>query len=344
MEDVHFMSECRSKPTWGYFLSEPFISAKFDHNADPDMWTEPSVSCDRLQMLGILLLELEKGFSVKRRAANEFKFRDPAHALKLSVAKNIVENDTEMMETLSEFREVIKECLNLTKLKSRLYKGHHIQPLRMAIQENVVTPLRKLVSLWIRNPEKIPCLEPDIKQDTTDFTRLERNQSFDNKDEDGTPRKGQNGATSKFLKLVAWHVLSSLSLILTRTRSPSSDPWFNEIERLGMIFDGKIGSGDRIKIAILDTGLEPAKPGCPEIELAGYRDFTTGKEDDSMDREDDKIDREDDRMDKVGHGTKGVNLLRYIFPNAEIYVARIFEEKEEEEGTKGYMLQVNNTF
>jgi hypothetical protein len=71
----------------------------------------------------------------------------------------------------------------------------------------------------------------------------------------------------------------------------------------------KAGGYNKVKIAILDTGVHGDHPHWTKI--SGWHDFI--------------IEGNHKGIDITGHGTNGVDLLWRILPEAEIFVARIFE-------------------
>lgn len=63
----------------------------------------------------------------------------------------------------------------------------------------------------------------------------------------------------------------------------------------------------RIKIAVLDTGFDPQDR---DLENIHYIDC---------------IEPERPMTDRTGHGTNLVNLVLRVYPDAEVFIARIFE-------------------
>ncbi len=126
--------------------------------------------------------------------------------------------------------------------------------------------------------------------------------------------------------------------MLTLFRSPPSEPWFSLLNQLKMFLDGRSDGLERIRIAVLDTGLEAAKEGRTVVEVVEFRDFVAEhKRRISNPAFDGKVTT---RIDAVGHGTKAVNLLHSIFPEAELYVGRVFQTGQETEDTKDCILKV----
>lgn len=74
---------------------------------------------------------------------------------------------------------------------------------------------------------------------------------------------------------------------------------------------------DRVKIAIIDSGIEPGYPY--ESYIEEYRDFVTNDH--------------DRRVDNTKHGSTGVNLVCKVLSDHDpkIYVARVFEKSTGDE-------------
>ncbi|KAL5319282.1 hypothetical protein ACEPPN_012332 [Leptodophora sp. 'Broadleaf-Isolate-01'] len=97
--------------------------------------------------------------------------------------------------------------------------------------------------------------------------------------------------------------------------------WFRalELETQKLLLPLRRSNGKRVKIAILDTGVDLSHP-----------DF---KEDQSASRMNRRIKPPEDFLDvggkahdTCGHGTHGVGLLRKVAPEADIYVARVAKD------------------
>lgn len=107
----------------------------------------------------------------------------------------------------------------------------------------------------------------------------------------------------------------------------SSTVWFDDLDRLVEVISPGDGDTDEayepVRIAILDTGIKPNDRYARFIK--GYKDFVTG---------DDTV-----RVDNTGHGTNGVKLIYKVCPNAQVFVARVFENSVAGDETQKYMAQ-----
>ncbi|KAM3079612.1 hypothetical protein ACMFMG_006026 [Clarireedia jacksonii] len=102
------------------------------------------------------------------------------------------------------------------------------------------------------------------------------------------------------------------------TNSPLTKTWLQRMDSLNYILKARDGDVyDRVKIAVLDTGIDPNDAAADYI--SGYRDFVSGK--DSV------------KCDNTGHGTTSVNLVFKICEPADVYAVRIFESDEENDKT-----------
>lgn len=75
----------------------------------------------------------------------------------------------------------------------------------------------------------------------------------------------------------------------------------------------------RVKIAILDTGIDLTHPDFKD-DQAGTRENRRIK------KPEDFLDPSGSAVDTCGHGTHCVGLLRLIAPEADIYVARVAKD------------------
>jgi hypothetical protein len=71
-----------------------------------------------------------------------------------------------------------------------------------------------------------------------------------------------------------------------------------------------------VKIAVLDTGLESD----PRFDDVTYRDFVDPKH--------------PGRVDNTSHGTASVDLILQAYPEAELYVGRVFNTNQTDERTE----------
>ncbi|KAF2148090.1 subtilisin-like protein [Myriangium duriaei CBS 260.36] len=132
----------------------------------------------------------------------------------------------------------------------------------------------------------------------------------------------------------AYSVISAPSVIcypphvsqkpLIETRSSSA--WFRDLSRFSYALemadsDLMAGSVHRVRIAILDTGLEARYDH--EVPLERYHDFVDSGQ---------QI-----HQDLSGHGTDMYRIIRKVFKNAEYYVGRVFESNDLDNRTADLM-------
>jgi hypothetical protein len=117
--------------------------------------------------------------------------------------------------------------------------------------------------------------------------------------------------------------------LLTRNRkAKAADVWFEQLEKLTRLLRKKklTREYEHVKIAILDTGIRESSPYWGKIK--GYEDFVT---------KGNKL-----GTDKTGHGTTGVHLIFKVLPEADIYVARVFDHEQADDDTPSLMAEVCN--
>jgi len=81
---------------------------------------------------------------------------------------------------------------------------------------------------------------------------------------------------------------------------------------------------ERVRIAVIDTGIDPTDAYAEVVKK--YKDF---------------VDNNDaNKQDKTGHGTNSVKLIFKVFGDAEVYVARVFENSNASSNTQDLMEKV----
>jgi hypothetical protein len=106
----------------------------------------------------------------------------------------------------------------------------------------------------------------------------------------------------------------------------SSDSWMDELQNLILVlrarkplkFQEIDENHQRVKIAVLDTGIRPNHPQASKVT---YEDF---------------VDKTVDKADLTGHGSNSVDLLLKVYDSAQLYVGRIFRgnTSDEDSGPK----------
>lgn len=98
--------------------------------------------------------------------------------------------------------------------------------------------------------------------------------------------------------------------------------WFKEFDSKTqrLLAQGRKSSGRRVKIAILDTGIDLAHPDFSKVD-PNHEDYGTPR---------DRVKwksfvSSDGDQDHSGHGTHSVALLLRLAPKAKIFVARVVE-------------------
>lgn len=89
---------------------------------------------------------------------------------------------------------------------------------------------------------------------------------------------------------------------------------------------------ERVKIAILDTGMELSEEHQEWYDNEPKIQYWSG------------IDRDGKQRDDVGHGTHLAVLLRKIAPKAAVHVARVFKTKPKDNESEEVIATVSNKF
>ncbi|TDZ16268.1 hypothetical protein Cob_v010829 [Colletotrichum orbiculare MAFF 240422] len=120
-------------------------------------------------------------------------------------------------------------------------------------------------------------------------------------------------------------ILPSLGDSLSGTDvPPSSDRWFSQFQKLSTITHLRRGDRDAsckpVKIAILDTGLDPAYSSRGTV---GFRDFVD--------------ERNRGFLDSSGHGTSAFQLMQKVHKDAQIFIGRVWESRQATSSTASLM-------
>ncbi|KAF3916089.1 Ankyrin-3 [Dactylellina cionopaga] len=93
-----------------------------------------------------------------------------------------------------------------------------------------------------------------------------------------------------------------------------AEEWFKKVERISSAL-GHDGEMERVKIAILDSGIYPDHPQMDCV--SDFKDFVDETNDSG-------------RLDEheVKHGSAGVSFVLRVAPESELYIARVFRHRE----------------
>lgn len=112
-----------------------------------------------------------------------------------------------------------------------------------------------------------------------------------------------------------------LASVYTKTQKPSRKAieWFewhsDALCRISELRVSGVSDRQRVKIAILDSGIEPSQDHKDMYNTEFYMKYRSWVDDGTEWR------------DEVGHGTHLAILLRQVAPDAVIHVARVFKKK-----------------
>lgn len=128
---------------------------------------------------------------------------------------------------------------------------------------------------------------------------------------------------------------SDLKLISGLSRAKRTEEWFelhdDVLARIQQLTRSATSENPRVKIAILDSGLELSADHRQCYDYEPKIQYWTGIDDDANERDD------------VGHGTHLAILLRKIAPRAAVHVARVFEKKPKSNESAEMIAKVRQT-
>ncbi|KAF4461645.1 hypothetical protein FALBO_11549 [Fusarium albosuccineum] len=324
-DSISFMYERRQNADEaGIYLNEPFISAPFDPDPSADDSRFRPHKFPKIKALGILLLEIELGTVIEEHFGQDSFAPDGqlnADA-DLHTALKLYDDPDKLEDTKKLLKTVIGDCLRPSKFTPH---RQSVDGLRKTLQDHVVSHLYTLVDILYGEPDKIE-LRPTVQMqplqrdeigrqgvDSQDICLQHRQVSLINGETVNDPLINNNG-----------RLQGSISNCIGQA---SSEAWFDELDELNSILTNMPGEIDHhyrpIRIAVLDTGMDGKDPFARQ--LRGYRDFVSGE---------DHV-----KLDKTGHGTNSVKLIFKVYDQAEVYVARVFENNRANDDTQDLMLK-----
>ncbi|KXH42602.1 extracellular alkaline serine protease [Colletotrichum simmondsii] len=105
--------------------------------------------------------------------------------------------------------------------------------------------------------------------------------------------------------------------------------WFAKLDHVNYILDAAVDDlYPKVKIAVLDTGIDPQDISAADIKSHMYKDFVEPEA--------------STRRDNTGHGTSIIDLIYRVYADAEIYVARVFESEKATEDTPKHINEAIN--
>ncbi|KAM0342918.1 hypothetical protein ACHAPU_009122 [Fusarium lateritium] len=325
-ESIHFMYEHRRNGgNAGIYLNEPFVSAHFQTGPTRDDSVFRPHKFPMVKALGIILLEIELGTVIQDYfGPSNFTDGELNDDADLHVALQLYDDPDRLEDTFPLLKAVIGECLRPGKFMS--YR-HSVEDLRKVLREQVVDHLHTLISLYGK-PESIE-LRPTVQLQTPKALLVT------NPAEDTVIQQESSSLLSK----ISTGLTKIDQRLHTKTAHPngsvatcigqaSAEDWFDELDRLNSVLYNMPDELDdtyrRVRVAVIDTGVNGQDPYAAHI--AGYKDFVD--------------DNDAVKQDKTGHGTNSVKLIFKVHAEAEVYVARVFENDQANDNTQDLMLKV----
>ncbi|KAK7993442.1 peptidase family M3 [Apiospora arundinis] len=283
--DIHFITERRCEEV-GKFIDEPFIMTQFEHgDNDPSESSKRRSKFNALKALGVMLLEIELGVLMEDEERNleEYEFLQAySRQYRAEWTANALYKRKERTGTIPDMlKDVIGQCLQPDKLRKYASES---TALRLAIRDLLLKPvLATFEAVW-----------SDVE--TTDL-------------EKPTVPLSSSGP----LPITPTSLTASVANESNGYSYLPSSEWFVDFGKLAHILDGN-ASCQRIKVAIIDTGINPDHQLSRAIKK--YKDFTGGS----------KM-----MADNTGHGTDAVKLVYEMCSDTvEVYVARVWEREKDD--------------
>ncbi|KAM4055141.1 short chain dehydrogenase [Hirsutella rhossiliensis] len=321
-ENVHFLFEERDR-IHGVFINEPMLVTRFkdDSTSEMDLGSEVQGEAVRtaaihdrpkLLALGLLLLELETGTPME--TYREDPDLRPAGPLNVNtdhkIAKKLLDPKhpayiLREISPFSPFRKVLPMCIEAGELTRRLHENLSAQkktnpsldPSKALIYSEIVLPFEQ----WVTNYD-----DPDMVKVLYKIQRP------------SVP--GIIGPTPQVPSRPEPHTVINRNIVQDNeyTTRRLSQRWFENYDQLKEVLqpqDGETGAKyQRVKIAVLDTGIDPG-------DYWFYRDSRI------IDQYKDFVDSDHKGVpnDETGHGSAAVSLLVKTCPNAGLYLARVLK-------------------
>ncbi|KAH8878799.1 hypothetical protein GQ53DRAFT_775459 [Thozetella sp. PMI_491] len=298
-ESVHFLFERRldqSHDVSGIFVNEPLLSVSItsgDSLAEANKtgakkesfrFIRPQIPIHKIPKilaLGVMLLEIQLGRPI------ESLYREPAWAAFCPQGKENINSNYNICNRL-------------------------ISDPKFFADMDIPDPLEDLIRncIWPRDAFMPHLRGDDVLQDEERIREaLYRPTSS---------IRGATGSTATGIRITAGAANINEAAAPRPTGSISTADWFARMSSLNYILQStSVERYERVKIAILDTGVAPDDTAADYI--SGYRDFVD---------EDDTVKR-----DNTGHGTTSVNLVLDMCESADVYAVRIFETDTENDKT-----------
>ncbi|KAE8448458.1 hypothetical protein EG329_009523 [Mollisiaceae sp. DMI_Dod_QoI] len=328
---------------WDIDVKVPYLSAQF---VDPTTCGHDFylIHPDQtILSLGIVLLEIATGIPLESyREGEQHPNRD------LAAAEEMLKKLRATTSTyIPDHILAIETCLQPDQIFER-YKS--VDDIRWCLYENIVRPLRRIIEGSepvggkegpIPKPDRQKMDRVDTIDDQPDLSQIEGTAAAGHKMSavkcvpfkatSTAPKEISSGASEGFRPAFGFHLAEAIA-----DNSRGSDQWLQSMKRdmhprlsrdqQVQIMAQKRGAGERIRIAILDTGYDETasffhhRPH--RIRIKGYRSW---------------LDKDPSAQDKSlpapqdcsGHGTHATALLLSIADRADIYVARIANSSEE---------------
>ncbi|KAF4976943.1 hypothetical protein FDECE_18415 [Fusarium decemcellulare] len=342
--EVQFMRQRREKLQNDVLLNhQPFLSSKFEHDMSPvefnssstvEAPTRPSRQTHifpKILALGIVLLEVELGESIENHYPEEFCHMDgrPRENATHMAAGVVINSDD--WKNRKNIYEPVKRAIEICVKPDTGQLGTNPAYVREQLYRSVVAPLGQLFSMAYACdgcPEKFDPGPMKLRLDQVN-SAWPTVASTGSGDEGGLYEASVPQPTVTGLPLVSpkeglfdeVHKLEALSItedceLFSDKWQEAPDPakckqasqWMYRFKELRV--KHRIGTGrvKRIKVAILDTGIDMAHPDILSStgRISDHKSFVGG----------------DATTDRSGHGTHIAGILLNLTNNVDLYIAK----------------------
>ncbi|KXH67322.1 extracellular alkaline serine protease [Colletotrichum salicis] len=312
-DTIHFMFERRGNTAKAIYVNEPFLSTRFDAAEPPskDRMKFQYHPLPKILALGIMMLEIELGLDIEGHHQNRPEFYDVHDNLTVNanhiIAMEIFKTSDLWgeRETFEPFKELIGACLTADPFRSMAENPGLI---RDAIYKHVVAPLKGLYEAAWGDFEKSDVRPIRVQPEGAEIPLIAGFQRL------------ATGADDRVRSATMPLPKGSVS---EASSAPTSDRWFAQLENLKTVLrlppSKRDASYAPTRIAILDTGIDKSHSS----SVVEYRDFLDPKN--------------IHHCDNTGHGSNAFKLLQKVYPEAQIFVGRVWKSNAANDDTGSIM-------
>lgn len=320
-EQVHFPLYLRANESdeVNIYASKPFLTARFETASEPNPVKGRIHKCPKILALGILLLEIELDVKIETKRLKKHLRANGQPTLNTDyyAAMDLYKTeDWNGRDTHTPHKEVIGYCLDASNFRGLTNTFDQ----REALHKNVVVPLEKTFRNAWPDLDETP-VKVKSRLGTLQVSTLEQPAKAST-----LPLRNRAPSAQPSPCVNTYQIILVCKLIVV-SEAEASKEWFESIEDMCSTLRKKRKSSGRVKIAILDTGLDENHQSFWQVKQ-GYEDF---------------VNPENSRgIDNSGHGTNGFHLISKIMDDeVDIFIGRVFEGENATSATPSLMANVS---